>query len=174
MNVKHQVVKKSLDDLVMKTIPVAGTGNEGSESNQLSSPVTSSKQLQFCPTAAWNRNAITIANQSIVGRYPGAIFINAYNTIFVANQEAKQILIWNENSTIPTKTLSGNFQNPGSIFVTQNGDIYIDDGLKNGRVQRWIASNNTFVTVLKVYSACHGLFIDLDNNLYCSINIMHQ
>ena len=62
--------------------------------------------------------------------------------------------MWHEGSINPTMVISGNFTDPDSLFVTSNGDIYIDDDGygKNSRVQKWIAKTNSFVTVMKVKS----------------------
>ncbi|CAF1540628.1 unnamed protein product [Adineta steineri] len=61
-----------------------------------------------------------------------------------------------------------------SLFVTSNGDVYIDDGEKNGRVQKWIAETSTFDTVMNVNSSCDGLFVDINHSLYCSMPDHHQ
>jgi hypothetical protein len=58
--------------------------------------------------------------------------------------------------------------------VTSNGDIYIDDGERNGRVLKWIAKTNTIVTVMNVNSTCFGLFVDTNDTLYCSMALKHQ
>ena len=85
------------------------------------------------------------------------------------------IQIWDNDSSInPSKTISGDLSDPRSIFVTNNGDIYVDNGHTNGRVDKWIAENNTWMTVMSVQSACYGLFMDIYNNLYCSIFEHHQ
>ncbi|CAF4149516.1 unnamed protein product, partial [Adineta steineri] len=126
-------------------------------------------QPKFCPTAAWNSNGIILADQSIVGQDPLAIFVNTNNTIYVANRENNTIVMWQEESSNPTKIIHGSFTRPSSLFVTSNGDIYIDDGEKNGRVQKWIAETNNFVTVMNVNSSCYGLFVDINDTLYCSM-----
>ncbi len=82
--------------------------------------------------------------------------------------------MWHENSNNPTNIISGNFTNPQSLFVTSNGDIYIGDGYPNGRVQKWMAKTNTFVTVMNVNSECSGLFVDTNDTLYCSMYSNHQ
>ncbi|CAF1248339.1 unnamed protein product [Adineta steineri] len=130
-------------------------------------------QPKFCPTAIWNSNGITVADRSIVGEGPMAIFVNTNNTIYVANKENNTIVIWNEESVSPKK-IHGNFSEPISLFVTSNGDIYIDDGAKNDRVQKWIAETGTFVTVMNVSSRCYGLFVDINDTLYCSMFDHHQ
>ncbi|CAF1536843.1 unnamed protein product, partial [Adineta ricciae] len=131
-------------------------------------------QPKFCLTATWNPNGITIANQSIVGIRPFGIFVNTNNTIYVANKEKNTILIWQEESINPTKNIQGNFTEPISLFVTSNGDIYIDDGIKNGRVQKWSAEKKNFVTVMNVNLFCRGLFVDINDTLYCSMSLYHQ
>jgi hypothetical protein len=70
--------------------------------------------------------------------------------------------------------IPANFHNSSSFFVTLNGDIYIDDGEENGRVEKWIAKTNTTVTVMNVFSSCSGLFVDKNDNLYCSMFNHHR
>lgn len=128
----------------------------------------------MCPTASWNPHAITFANQTIVGTNPLSLFVNTNNTVYVANRDKNEIIVWLNNSVNPTTTISGSFSNPQSIFVTTIGDIYIDDGQSNGRVQRWISNTNTFATVMNVELACFGLFVDINDTLYCSMWNRHK
>ncbi|CAF1032017.1 unnamed protein product [Adineta steineri] len=131
-------------------------------------------QPKFCSGAIWISNGITIANQSIVGQSPIAIFVDTNNTIYVAHRQNSIIVIWREESISPTHIIYGNFIQSASVFVTSNGDIYIDDGRTNYRVQKWIAESNTFVTVMNVNSSCLGLFVDINDTLYCSMADHHQ
>ncbi|CAF1227364.1 unnamed protein product [Adineta steineri] len=131
-------------------------------------------QPKFCSTVTWNSNGIIFANQSIIGENSTAIFVNTNNTIYVGNPEGNKIVIWDENSINPTKSITGDFTQPWSLFVTSNGDIYLDDGLENGRVQKWSAETSTYITVMNVNSSCYGLFIDIDDTLYCSMSENHQ
>ncbi|CAF1544441.1 unnamed protein product, partial [Adineta steineri] len=137
-------------------------------------PALSFNQPKFSPTATWNSNGITFANRSIVGQALMAVFVNTNNTIYVANKENNTIVIWQEDSVNPTKTIHGNFTGSRSLFVTSNGDIYIDDGEKNRRVQKWSAETNTFVTVMNINSSCWGLFVHISDTLYCSMPDHHQ
>ncbi|CAF1462736.1 unnamed protein product [Adineta steineri] len=131
-------------------------------------------QPKFSSTATWDSNGITFADSSIVGVQPGAIFVNTNNTVYVTNGEDNTVLIWRDESINPTKIIHGNFTKPVSLFVTSNGDIYIDDGFENGRVQKWITETNTFATVMNVSSQCGGLFVDINDTLYCSMTVYHQ
>ncbi|CAF1277097.1 unnamed protein product [Didymodactylos carnosus] len=131
-------------------------------------------QPKFCSTPVWNRNGITFANQMALGSKPLTIFINEKNSVYTINKEKTQILIWHEGNIDPAMIILSDFYNPSSLFVTSNGDIYIDNGEKNGRVEKWISNTSTWVTVLFAYSSCKGLFIDTMDNLYCSMSNHHH
>ncbi|CAF4095436.1 unnamed protein product, partial [Adineta steineri] len=131
-------------------------------------------QPKFCSLPTWNPTASTFANQSIVGQNPTAIFVSANNTIYVTNRENSTIVMWEEESVNPTKIIHGSITESHSLFVTSNGDIYIDDGYENGLVQKWIAETNIFVTVMNVDSSCNGLFVDINDTLYCSMSAHHK
>ncbi|CAF0783985.1 unnamed protein product [Adineta steineri] len=86
----------------------------------------------------------------------------------------KQILMWINNSINPNKIIPANFIDSYSIFVTNNGDIYYDNGESNGRIDKWISNTNTFVNVMNVNSSCLSLFIDINDTLYCSMSEDHK
>ena len=133
-------------------------------------------QPRFCLNTIWNSNAKTIINESFLGRVSYSIFVNSNNSIYVhvPNALTGEIRIWqNENHFNPTKTISGSLSAPYSMFVTTNGDIYVDNGgIK--RVKKWIAANETWISVMNVPSQCYGLFIDIYENLYCSMYLNHR
>ncbi|CAF1467283.1 unnamed protein product [Adineta steineri] len=131
-------------------------------------------QPQFCPTTKWNSNAITFADKSIVGKGPRNLFISTNNTIYVVNRETEQIIMWEEGSVNPTKHISGSLKFLYSLFVTSNGDIFISEGLTNVRVSRWSSKTGAFDTVINMISSCWGLFVDINENLYCSMLDYHQ
>ena len=140
----------------------------------LTSSTFSFNQPRFRINATWNSIATTFANQSFVGANPYGIFVNSNNSIYIPNRETGQIHIWlNENHLNPTKTIKGNLSNPYSIFVTTNGDIYVDNG-NNRRVDKWIVENERWISVMNVTSQCCGLFIDIYENLYCSMYYNHR
>ena len=118
---------------------------------------------------------MTFVNQNFVGTYPYGIFVNSNNSIYILNRQTGQIHIWlNENHLNPTKTIEGNLSDPFSLFVTTNGDIYVDNGQYNGRVDKWIVENERWISVMNVTSQCCGLFIDIYENLYCSMYYNHR
>ncbi|CAF1272472.1 unnamed protein product [Adineta ricciae] len=139
-------------------------------------------QPNLSSTATWNRNAITFTNQSIVEKWPSTIFISTNNTIYTINRDEKKILIWNENNLNFTSINLNNFSflssfyiEVSSLFVTLNGDIYFDEGDEENRtVQRWISEKDAFETVMNINSSCSHLFIDINDNLYCSMIENHQ
>jgi len=136
--------------------------------------IVSFNQPIFPPNSTWNQNATTFVKQNFVGTYPYGIFINSNNSIYVPNRQTGQIHIWlNENHLKPTKTISSSLTDSSSLFVTTNGDIYVDNGYK-GHVNKWIAENETWISVMNFTSPCPGLFIDIYESLYCSIQMHHR
>jgi DNA-binding beta-propeller fold protein YncE len=131
-------------------------------------------QPKFCSNASWNPNATTFANITMVGSYPAGIFISTDNTVYVVDQTANQIIIWLEGSSSPTRIISGGLNNPFGVFVSLVGNIYIDNGHYNGRVDKWALNTTNSSFVMYVSVACIGLFIDINNNLYCSMQNMQQ
>jgi hypothetical protein len=105
--------------------------------------------------------------------YPWDIFVNTNNTIYVADPSYHRIQVWLEGVINPMKTISVNFQGPRSVFVTSFGDIYVDNG-NNGQVDIWSLNASSAITAMYVTQACNGLFIDINNTLYCSLPNFNQ
>ena len=72
------------------------------------------------------------------------------------------------------RKLFGGLNESYSIFVSVNGDIYVDNGRVNHRVSRWTLNATNSTSVLYVAKRCFGLFIDVNNYLYCSLDDLNQ
>jgi len=131
-------------------------------------------QPTFCSNALWYSNASTLVSNTTIGSLPYGIFIDGINTIYMASRVYNLILVWPQWSTTPTNNISGNFNNSFSVFVSITGDVYIDNGYSNGQVNKLIFNTSTIVTVMNVNGSCYGLFIDINNYLYCSLKGLHQ
>jgi hypothetical protein len=118
-------------------------------------------------------NGTTFANSSLVGCDPLAIFITKDNTIYVPDRTNQRIPIWIGGESGPVKMLPYDFSLSFSLFVTDEGDIYVDNGFK-GQVDKWIAQSTSWKDVMRVESPCGGLFVDIVNNLYCSLTAQHR
>ena len=121
-------------------------------------------QPRFRPSTIWNSNATTFANETV-------IFVNSKNSIYIPSKKTGEILIWyNSSNDKLSKKISSSLLNPSSIFVTINGDIYID----NGRIDKWTAANERWISVMNVTSTCYAIFIDIYESLYCSMLDNHR
>ena len=118
----------------------------------------------------WNINTTTFIDSID----PYALFIDINNIIYIVDSGSGQIHVWFNNSVSPTVTLYSNITNSRSIFVTINGDIYIDNGNTSGRVDKLTLNSNSSMSVMSVPGGCYGLFVDISNSLYCSVGYMHQ
>ncbi|CAF1263940.1 unnamed protein product [Adineta steineri] len=131
-------------------------------------------QPKLCANASWNSTAITFANSTIVGTGPTGIFVSSNNTVYVADQLNNRIQVWLNGNTTPTRTISGGLNRPYSLFATDNGDIYVDNAYSNMRVDKWGTNSNNSVPAMYVCSQCTGVFVDINNMLYCSMYNSHQ
>ena len=130
---------------------------------------------KFNAYAAWSANAITFANSTVVGSLPSDIFIDRNNTVYVIDSTTNRIQIWFENSAFPAKTISSNLSNPNSIFVDINNDIYVSHGVNlSRRVEKRSYDTNNSVVMMITSDMCDGLFVDVNNVLYCSIRSLHK
>lgn len=128
---------------------------------------------KFYPNATWNPNGTTFADNTTVSQIPFGIFINTNNTVHVTVEDMNQVQVWLDGSINPTRTLSGNLNAPDGIFGTSNGDIYVDNG-NNRQIDKWIinSSNSSYVT--EVPWKCTGLFLDINLDIYCSMDVLHS
>ena len=137
--------------------------------------VQSFNQPRFCSNASWNPNATTFAQSSIVGTLPLALFITTKNTIVVPRRDNGQIVIWQNNASgTPTTTIPASLSGPFSVFVTSDEHIFVHANTSNGRVERWTLNGTRLSSTLFNCSRCRGLFVDVNNHLYCSAHDAHQ
>ena len=126
--------------------------------------------LSACAT--WNPNATTFANATTFGPYPHGIFLNTNNTLYVGSWTGSFVKIWRSGQSTPIRTFTAGLYQPWNLFVAQNGDLYVDNGVSNGQVDKWAANamnGSSSVKVMNTNASCTGLFIDTNNFLYCSI-----
>ena len=130
---------------------------------------------KLCPDATWNPNGTTLAPNNTIGTQPSGIFINKNNTIFVTNYNDSLVYIWLNGNYTLSKTLATNSSHSYSIFVNDLGDIYLDSDNPNG-VDVWKRNTSSYVFSPSLFTAvqCHGLFIDTNDSLYCSLYDYHK
>ncbi len=131
-------------------------------------------QPKFCPNASWNASATTFAGINTVGSQPYGIFINTNNTVYVANRANNWISIWPAENNTLIQNITGNWSSPYSLFVTIDDDIYVDNGNSYGQVDKCTLNETVTVPAMYVCSACYGLFVSINNTLYCSMHYYHQ
>ena len=136
--------------------------------------MSSFNQPKFSSNASWNPNATTFATNSTVGQYPEAIFINQNNTIFVPNRDNGQIVIFFNGTNNLSITIQANLSVPHSLFITNDNQIFVDNGSPNNRVDRWTSNGIQLSSPMFICSSCYGLFVDINDILYCSQNNLHQ
>jgi hypothetical protein len=102
------------------------------------------------------------------------MFIDIYNNIYVNDRHNNRVQLWSETAANWATVISQNLNFSSGIFVTSNGDIYIDNGKYNGCVDKWSKDLMSRELVMYVNSSCFGLFVDTNNTLYCVIQHEHR
>ncbi len=129
----------------------------------------------FSPCASWNTTGIIFATTNTIGNNPAGISVDINNTVYLADTLNNRVLVWLNGSVNPTRSLNGTLKKPMSLFITTNGDIYVDNGRSNGEVDKWaLNATSSGVNVMSVSGSCYGLFIDLNDTFYCSIRDDNQ
>ena len=70
------------------------------------------------------------------------------------------------------RNITGGLNETYGLFVTTNGDVYADNGLR-GQVCKWTVNSTTSVSVMSVVGTCYSLFVDQNNSIYCSLSFSH-
>ena len=96
------------------------------------------------------------------------------NTVYVAANSLNRVLIWSEGNITPDRTISGGLNSPFAVCASITGDIYVDNGQINYRVDKWSWNATTSTAVMNVTSKCISLFIDQQQTLYCSNDGGHK
>jgi tripartite motif-containing protein 71 len=133
---------------------------------------TSYNQPNLSPSACWNPYAITFANRVELGFDPSIIFVSRDNTVYIIDEVNQAVHVWRQGSNHTMKT---NFKTKFTVvglFVTIGGDIFV--GSSNGSVEKWTVNATEGVLVTTFWSGCDGFFIDIKNNLYCSLRNQHR
>jgi hypothetical protein len=104
---------------------------------------------------------------------PWSLFVDRNNTVYVGDLTSHRVYEWREGDVNATRSFSGNFNDLLSLFVTIDGDIYVDNG-RNGTVEKLVLNATKSVAVMTVSNHCRWLFVDIANNLYCSLRDEHR
>ena len=129
---------------------------------------------KLCPDAAWSFNGTTILRNASIGYLPQNVFVDGINTLYVTSRTRPTVHVWPQSSISITNNITLNANLSMSLFVHMNGDIFVDNGFLNKRVDRWNFNTSTITAVMYVNGSCHGLFISTNDELYCSMGDFHQ
>ena len=134
----------------------------------------SCNQPKFSPNASWNPNATTFANSSVVGYNLYAIFVDTNNTVFATDGQNGRIIIWRNGSTSRTTNITTSLSYPYSLFVSSDDAIFVVNDYSNHQVDRWTLNGTRLPSPMTSCHQCSGLFVDINNNLYCSQYAFNQ
>ena len=82
---------------------------------------------------------------------------------------------WRTDGTTLTKPMINDLIMPWSLFVTTDGTIYSDTGILTHNVKKWLFNETEGTVVMDIGTGfCVELFVDIINNVYCSLSTEHK
>jgi hypothetical protein len=160
MSEHHRVVKRSLNDFVMTTVIVAGTGIKGSASNELSGPrgIFVDVNLDLYVADCNNHriqlfqpeelNGTTVAGKessypTIILNCPSGISLDASKYLFIVDFDNHRIVGSGPNGfrclvgCYGRGSQSNQLNNPFSFSFDRSGNMFVSDP-SNNRIQKFI------------------------------------
>ena len=125
------------------------------------------------PCATWHDNATTFVNKTILQTEAHGFFIDHVDTLYFAQRSKNQLLIWTNNSVNPIVKSNHNYSKYTTLFVSIDGSIYFNVDI-TGVIYKTYSYKNTTDFVIQFEDNCYGLFIDINNVLYCSVRKKHR
>ena len=103
-----------------------------------------------------------------------SLFIDNNNIVYAAVPDLTQVQVWPQGSITSSRNLSTGANAPWSVFVTINGDIYVDNGNNNRTVSKWIANYPSYTIAMQTEGRCYDLVLDIYENVFCSMESPDQ
>lgn len=97
------------------------------------------------------------------------LVVDHYNTIVTASPVNQQIFIWFNGSSNLSRIINTTDRNPISLFPISDNEIlvgYEDSGYPY--LDRWSLKNGTLLSSTLFFGRCTYLFVDINDDLYCS------
>ena len=128
----------------------------------------------FCSNATWNSTGLTFADNQTLQSNIWDIFITRNNTIYVPASNIQRILTWFDSNPMLMTNISIDSFYTYSVFVTENNSIYFDyqNSSTISGINRLITSN--VQSIVESCDICYDVFVDIGNNVYCSMSIAHR
>ena len=131
-------------------------------------------QPTFSICAKWNASAFMFADSSTSNFPSGAIHVDTNNTVYASISDLSSVYSWAEGSASSTLNVNGSVNQSQGFFITSSHDIYVGNGALNNRVVRWTPAGAISILIMNITANCSSLFVDLSNNMYCSISMEHR
>ena len=108
--------------------------------------------------------------KTVLHSQPRGIFVDSDDSIYFGHYSNNEILRWSHHNDSVQSIMSWNLSEYSTLFVSINKDIYFVNSAETGRVDKVSTSSSAGSELVARFDGdCYGLFIDLNNTLYCSV-----
>ena len=107
--------------------------------------------------------------------FPLPLTINRLNTLGAASYGTNRILIWFNGSSSPSRIINTTNRDTISLFPISDEEISVAySGSGYPYIDRWNVNNGTLLSSTPIYGQCYSLFVDINDDLYCSASGLHM
>jgi hypothetical protein len=129
--------------------------------------------LSMC--AKWATVDDEISDNTTLLGMPTDMFSTVNDELYVTVPSTGHVLMWPQSNAAPTIIFSNTSQPPNSVTVSINNIVYIAIGSINSAILRLNTNNsNDSVVVATANGFCWDIFVDIRDQLYCSMADQHQ
>ena len=130
---------------------------------------------KLCSSATWREDPEVFANASVMGNSVYSVFLDRKDDLYAIATELAQIFVWPTKNTTLKCNLTLLHRGSMNLFVNINGHIFVDyNSTDQYGVMKWIPGSTSSELVLTASERCYFIFLDVHDNIFCSMTQKHM
>lgn len=125
--------------------------------------------FDFCPQVTWDLNATTVINKTGIGLNPVNFFITKENRMLVTFSDSIELYSFTTRNFSNPNILQTNLTNASGVFSTEPMKIYVSGSNGSSFQVNLLLNGSLPVRVMDLPGECISLFVDIFDDIYCSI-----
>ena len=100
--------------------------------------------------------------------------INRLNTLVATSRDNQKIFVWFNGSSNVSRIINTTNRSPLGLFPISDDEILVSYDTGYPYIDRWNVKNGTLLSSTPIYGQCYSLFVDINDDLYCSASTLHM
>jgi hypothetical protein len=124
---------------------------------------------KFSSCTNWSINATRYPSDSTTVPNALGLFIDPNDTVYVSLNVSSQIWVWSNGDATLSRNIDIGSNQEAAFFVDSSQNIFIGTNNGGNTVRMWTTNSSSSITVLNSNDLCGDIFMDIYNNIYCSL-----